>query len=355
MKSDYEKFNKEEFQKIISESTSISEILRKLNLVDKGANHLKLTRFLKNSDYDTTSLKGRHIKRYDDTGIPKKLLSEVLCENSTGNSSKLKERLLEWGVKEYKCENPECGIKEWCGKPIVLQLHHINGNHYDNRLENLVLLCPNCHSQTSNFASNNSSDVLNKTLSKIAIDESKTAMENLLKFEEERKKEIIENRIKWYGTSDKHYKKIKQELPKEIKYCKQCGNEITKNGKQFCSVNCMNEYQRQQTGFNIDDIINKAKICNNLTDLAKCFNITTNGIKKRLKTFNKLEEVKQILNNNKKDYTVLQISTNGKLIKEWENGRIAGETLNISINHIYACCRGLQKTCGGFIWKYKNM
>lgn len=74
-------------------------------------------------------------------------------KQSTKKNIKLKDRLIRDGIKEYRCEI--CGINEWQGKPIVLQLHHINGNHKDNKLENLQLLCPNCHSQTENYCSKN--------------------------------------------------------------------------------------------------------------------------------------------------------------------------------------------------------
>ncbi len=65
----------------------------------------------------------------------------------------LKRRLLGAGVLEERCA--WCGITEWRGQPLSLDLHHINGDKTDNRLENLVLLCPNCHSQTPNYCGRN--------------------------------------------------------------------------------------------------------------------------------------------------------------------------------------------------------
>ena len=65
----------------------------------------------------------------------------------------VKRRLLRLGLKENRCES--CGISEWRGAPLSLALHHVNGDGGDNRLENLQLLCPNCHSQTDTFAGRN--------------------------------------------------------------------------------------------------------------------------------------------------------------------------------------------------------
>ena len=65
------------------------------------------------------------------------------------NRTHIKERLIKLGLKENRCE--VCGISDWLGRPLSLPLHHVNGDGGDNRLENLQLLCPNCHSQTTNF------------------------------------------------------------------------------------------------------------------------------------------------------------------------------------------------------------
>lgn len=63
-------------------------------------------------------------------------------------SHNLKLKLLKEGIKENKCER--CGLTEWLGHPIPLELHHKDGNHYNNKLDNLEILCPNCHSLEPN-------------------------------------------------------------------------------------------------------------------------------------------------------------------------------------------------------------
>jgi hypothetical protein len=61
-------------------------------------------------------------------------------------SSKLKKKLILEGIKKEQCEI--CSVSNWMGRPLPLELDHINGDRFDNRLENLRILCPNCHSQT---------------------------------------------------------------------------------------------------------------------------------------------------------------------------------------------------------------
>ena len=78
---------------------------------------------------------------------------ELLAANTPRNRNHVKLRLLAAGVKQNRCE--DCGIARWHRRPLSLCLHHVNGDRHDNRLENLRLLCPNCHSQTPNFGSLN--------------------------------------------------------------------------------------------------------------------------------------------------------------------------------------------------------
>jgi len=83
----------------------------------------------------------------------KKSYDEILCENSTFPRGHLKKRLLKDGLLKYKCD--VCNISKWQNKNISLHLDHINGVNNDNRLDNLRLLCPNCHTQTKTYGGRN--------------------------------------------------------------------------------------------------------------------------------------------------------------------------------------------------------
>ena len=80
-------------------------------------------------------------------------LEAVLAAGRRRSRGHVKSRLMTARLKETRCET--CGLTEWRGQPLSLELHHINGDGQDNRLENLRMLCPNCHSQTDTWGARN--------------------------------------------------------------------------------------------------------------------------------------------------------------------------------------------------------
>ena len=81
-------------------------------------------------------------------------LMEYLENSEDIQTNKIRVKLLKEGYKEYKCE--KCGLSEWLGQPIALEVHHKDGDRTNNTIENFQLLCPNCHAQTDSYRGKNS-------------------------------------------------------------------------------------------------------------------------------------------------------------------------------------------------------
>lgn len=144
---------------LVAQSASFAQVLTALELPTEGRAHHELKKRVRSLGIDISHFRGHGWSRGETTsshaslarGVAKRTLTdaEVFVENGPMlGGGRLTKRLLAKGWT-YCCAH--CGISEWRGKRLVLHLDHVNGINNDNRLVNIRLLCPNCHSQTDTY------------------------------------------------------------------------------------------------------------------------------------------------------------------------------------------------------------
>ena len=150
------KCSDEEFSKIVSSCFSKAQVLKGMGLVPIGGNYKTIDRKIRMLGIDISHFTGQgHLKGKSHNWKPSTPIEEILIENSIygGSGNSIKKKLFEAGLFEKKCYS--CGLSEWLGQNIPLELEHKNGNNSDNRIENLTLLCPNCHALTITYRGKN--------------------------------------------------------------------------------------------------------------------------------------------------------------------------------------------------------
>lgn len=141
-------WTEDQLRKSAKEVTSYGQLLRRLGLRYAGGNYTQIRQYIKELKIDISHFKGRAwnkgMRGIGKSRIP---LEKILVKGSLYQSFKLKNRLFKVNLKPQYCEMCRWAEKTPSGY-LPLELDHINGDHYDNRIENLRVLCPNCHSLT---------------------------------------------------------------------------------------------------------------------------------------------------------------------------------------------------------------
>lgn len=190
-------FDKEYVEKIVKECFSIADFCRAVGWQPRGDNYKTFHRYVKEYNLDTSHFTGIRSNIGNRLNFYNELSAKDYANSKCVRGQTLIKKLIKENIKHPKCEI--CGLSEWNGVDIPLELHHIDGNHFNNDFENIQLLCPNCHALTDSYCG----------------------------------------------------KKNKKELK-----CSQCGAKISRWSKSGLCVECTKEKQRKTDRPNADELKN---------------------------------------------------------------------------------------------------
>lgn len=205
-------------------SNNFSEVCRKLDISICTFNIKRIQTICVNNNISTSHFDAKHSKNHKVSMVNKRTrtIENSLIEHSTLNRSSLRPFLIKNNLFKNECSC--CGISEWQGKPITIEVDHINGISDDNRLENLRWLCPNCHSQTETFKTGNIDKLKPRT----------------------------------------NFKRDNIQSTPIMHECKCCGKPFIKHTKttKYCSVECSNKSKHSNNWDEIDliDMVDNKKI-----------------------------------------------------------------------------------------------
>jgi hypothetical protein len=142
------KYTKELLEPIVARSKSFAEVTRELHASSRTGSQTHISRVIRKFNIDTNHFTGRRwTKNISSKDLPQhmkpKPIETYLKKGSTIKSARLLKKLIKCDMKKHICEH--CSRTTWNDESIPLELHHVDHDHTNNELQNLELLCPNCH------------------------------------------------------------------------------------------------------------------------------------------------------------------------------------------------------------------
>jgi len=247
----------------VKESFSVAKVFSKLGLQASGGNYKTFKMKCEEYNIDISHFTGKAHLRGKTHNWGKKIpIEDILVKKSTyGCTNRLKKRLFDDGFFEKKCY--QCGLTEWNEKPAPLQLEHINGDNTDNRIENLTILCPNCHAQTETYCKKKSWNKGSRVQEKKCIDCGI---------------EVSAIKYKRCPSCASLHRVANQ------KHCKRCKCQISKKSRSGLCLSCANRLKRK-IDHPTKDELQTMILSMTWTDIGKKYGVSDNAVRKWAKTY----------------------------------------------------------------------
>lgn len=260
------KYTKEIIEKAVKNSKCYADVMRNVGIIPQAGNFKNIKKHIEFYKVDVSHflspgelsvIRISQGKNLPPNHYAKKNVSEYFKIGNSVKGERLKKGLFEEGYKEKKCE--KCGQNEdWYGEKIVLILDHVNGNHFDNRLENLRILCPNCDSTLDTYCSRNRKKVNNEEIN-----------------------EEINETIKPKSSPERKSSKY-------MRRCSQCNKDYSSSNKtqKYCSNVCSKLKQRKVERPTYEQLLVEVEN-NGYSATGRKYNVSDKSIVKWIKQYQK--------------------------------------------------------------------
>ena len=272
----YSRYSDKELKSIIAECNTISQMVTILKLHRCYHNNIK--KFI----LDNKVSIDHFTRTYD--------MNEPIVINKQSYHG-MKKRLLANGTLMNKCAI--CNLDGiWNNKPIVLQLDHINGDHYDNTISNLRILCPNCHAQTNTFGVKNTKKIKEKQKHDNEEIKSVNIIEDKSDYSSDESDDSLDEYH--YSSDEYHYSSDESKPPTDVTFsknknsisCNACCNKLKKKGKTGLCEICVKIDYRVVERPSYNDLIKEVNE-NNFVQTGKKYGVSDNAIRKWIKNYEK--------------------------------------------------------------------